>query len=160
LAERVEKPPEGLPQGAQAQETYKTSDPRPHYAELDALRGVAILGVVMVHAVNRWETVVQKPLNVPLLNINLLELSVAGSIGLPLFFLLSGYLLAWTESARASKGNYSVRSYALRRVLRIVPAYYFALAIIFLLLPTDPSLTSTLIYLAFLQGLLDGEVGL
>ncbi len=154
MAERLEKPSEGLPRSAQPEKVHKTPDPRPHHVELDALRGIGILGVVMAHAVTRWDSVIQKPSNVPLLNIQLSDLFLSlGGLGLILFFLISGYLLAGTEGRRASKGNYSLRSYALRRALRLIPAYYFALALTFLLWPEVPTLMDTLVHVTVLQGL-------
>src|SRR5438270_10795899 len=106
--------------------------------ELDALRGIAILGVVMVHATGAWDARIQQPLIIPLLNINLLRVFDLGTSGVTLFFLLSGYLLTWTESKRAHKGNYSLRSYAIRRALRLVPAYYVALTLSLLLWTETP----------------------
>jgi peptidoglycan/LPS O-acetylase OafA/YrhL len=75
-----------------------------------------------------------------------------GVFGLTLFFLLSGYLLTWTEGMRASRGNYRLRSYAFRRALRLIPAYYAALAVCLLLWPGDRTLTETLLHLTVLQG--------
>ncbi len=153
MAERLEKPSGGLTQRAHPEKTYKTSDARPHYVEVDALRGVAILGVVMTHAVGTWYNKVQQPLIIPLLNIDLLDL-FAKSLGpfcLGVFILVSGYFLSWAEERRASRGDYSLRAYALRRILRIVPAYYVAIVVVFLLWPTTPTLTDTLLHLAFLQ---------
>jgi len=55
LSERLEKkPPEGLPQSAQPEKTYKTSDPRAHYTELDGLRGIAIMMTVTAHIGLYW----------------------------------------------------------------------------------------------------------
>ncbi len=153
MAERLEKPTEGLPQGSQPEKIQQTPDPRPHSVELDALRGIGALGVVITHALGPWYKRIEQPLIVPLLNIDLMDLFLksVGPFCLGLFFLISGYLLVGTEGRRASEGNYSLRSYALRRVLRLVPAYYFALAVVFLLWPTEPTLTDTLLHLAFLQ---------
>lgn len=64
------------------------------------------------------------PRVVPLLSNDALKLLRFGSYGASLFFLLSGYVLAWIEGERARKvSGYSLRSYASRRVLRLVPAY-------------------------------------
>ena len=159
MSERLEKPSEGLPLGDAPGETRKTADPRPHSAVLDALRGIAILGIVLNHAKVGWENSTRNPLSLPMVDTSLLDLYVDlwGPFCLALFFLLSGYLLTWTEGRRASRGNYSLRSYAFRRALRLVPAYYTALALIFLLRITDllggpdPTLATTFIYLAVLQ---------
>jgi peptidoglycan/LPS O-acetylase OafA/YrhL len=153
LAERLDKPSEELPQGHRPEEIHKTADPRPHSVELDALRGIGALGVVLFHALGPWYRRIEQPLIIPLLNIDLIEflrVSVAHfSVGI--LFLISGYLLVGTESRRASRGNYSLRSYALRRILRIAPAYYAAMVVVFLLWPREPTLTDTLLHLSFLQ---------
>jgi peptidoglycan/LPS O-acetylase OafA/YrhL len=70
---------------------------------------------------------------------------------LGVFILVSGYFLSWGEERRARRGDYSLRAYALRRILRIAPAYYAAMVVVFLLWPKEPTLTDTLLHLAFLQ---------
>lgn len=69
-----------------------------------------------------------------------------------MFFLLSGYLLTWTEEKRARRGSYRMLSYAKRRAFRLIPAYYASIALIVVLWPSDPSLGSIAIHLTFLQG--------
>lgn len=142
-------------------EKHETPDPRAHYLELDSLRGLAILGVVLLHVILSWESIdpVARPLvalNVPFLDVNALYLREIFGMGLPLFFVLSGYLLAWTEGKRAQTGRYSVRSYALRRVLRLCPAYYVAIVVVFMALPYLPWQTAgaegVLLHAFFLNG--------
>lgn len=134
------------------EELQKTADPRAHYTELDALRGVAILGVVMVHLSRFWFAGTRQEIRVPLLDVDLLDLLLMGYLGVPLFFLLSGYLLTWTEEDRARRGSYSFSSYAKRRVLRLVPAFYVATAVVVLLWPTDPALLDVALLATFLHG--------
>jgi peptidoglycan/LPS O-acetylase OafA/YrhL len=131
-------------------ETYRTSDTRDHLVELDAIRGIAIIGVVMNHLTSHWKNYMG-PVPVPGLGIDALE--VLRFPGVPLFFLLSGYLLTWTEGKRAERGTYSLRSYALRRVLRLVPAYYVAIVVVLLVWPRTPSLWDVLSHMAFVHGL-------
>ena len=140
-------------------ETYKTAEPRNHLAELDALRGIAIIMVVVNHLCAIWQSSIG-PLAIPVLDTDLLGLvqSHLAVPGVPLFFLLSGYLLTWTEGKRAKRGNYSLRSYALRRVLRLVPAYYVALLVAFVVVSLHLgyykiSLVDMLAHLAFVQSL-------
>ena len=134
-------------------------DPRDHYVELDALRGIAILGVVMSHIVGIAGMSIGAPLTIPRLGVDATNLLFFGTYGVTLFFLLSGYLLTWTEEKRARLGIYSIRSYALRRALRLVPAYYVAILIVVVLWPLNPpypmevSATDVLMHLPFLQGL-------
>jgi peptidoglycan/LPS O-acetylase OafA/YrhL len=161
LAERLEKSSESkeIPLGSRPDETHKTPDPRSHSVELDALRGIGILGIVATHAIARWDNAIGNPLSVPLSNISLLSFFsvLLGPFCLALFFLLSGYLLSGTEGRRASKGNYTLRSYALRRALRLVPAYYVGLAVSFLLWPRETTLTDTLLHLSVLQSFWPGS---
>lgn len=61
--------------------------------------------------------------------------------------------MTWTEGSRARRGSYSLRSYAKRRVLRLVPAYYVALVLVLLLWPTPISLWDFLSHATFVHGL-------
>src|SRR4051794_8942195 len=83
---------------------------------LDGLRAVAALLVVGYHAaLTSW------PLDV-------------GWAGVPIFFVLSGYLITRLSLADEAGGGFSFRSFWIRRVTRIVPLYLLAVAA-FLLLP-------------------------
>jgi len=57
---------------------------------------------------------------------------------------------------RVRRGSYSLRSYALRRILRLVPAYYVAIVVVLLLWPTPKSFLDVLSHLFFLHGLTPG----
>lgn len=130
----------------EGREKRKGHDLRDHRVELDALRGVAIIGVVACHITARWNNNgLGGPLPVPLLGVDALELLQFGSFGVSLFFLLSGYLLAWTEGERvrrSGRDGYSLRSYAARRALRLVPAYYVSIVIVLLVWPIRASKAS------------------
>jgi peptidoglycan/LPS O-acetylase OafA/YrhL len=119
---------------------------------LDALRGIAIFAVFMTHLSGYWFRATRLPLELPILNVNLLDIFRYGYLGVSLFFLLSGYLLTWTEEKRASRGNYSLLSYAKRRAFRLIPAYYAAILIIVVFRPGTPSFSSLALHLTFLQG--------
>ena len=81
--------------------------------ELDGLRGLAILGVVLFH------------LHLPGLSL--------GWAGVQLFFVISGYLI--TRILLESKGQpYYFRNFYIRRSLRIFPIYYLVLIGTFVLL--------------------------
>lgn len=96
---------------------------------LDGLRGLAIL-VVIFHNVGlagHWDSdgAVVKVLEL---------LSDSGWVGVQLFFVLSGFLI--TGILLDSQGaSHQLRNFYMRRVLRIFPLYYAALAILFLVLP-------------------------
>ena len=133
-----------------------TGDPRDRYIELDALRGIAILGVVMCHIDFSW-TAFGAPLTTPLLGVEVENLLFFGTYGVNSFFLLSAYLLIWTEEKRVRSGIYSVRSYVLRRVLRLVRAYYPAIVVVIVLWPLNPpypidfSVIDVLMHMSFLH---------
>jgi peptidoglycan/LPS O-acetylase OafA/YrhL len=152
LAEGGSAHPRGLRADESSEEGYETSDPRAHYAELDALRGVAIFGVVVTHLATFWLWGSRETMNLPLLDVSLLDLLLMGYLGVPLFFLLSGYLLTWTEEKRARQGSYSTLSYVKRRALRLVPAYYAAIVLVVLVWPTNPPLGDVALLFTFLHG--------
>lgn len=91
-------------------------------------------------------------MNVPFLDVSLLDLFLMGYLGVPLFFLLSGYLLTWTEDRRVRRGSYSLSSYVKRRALRLVPAYYAAVVLVVLLWPTSPPIGDVAAVFTFLHG--------
>lgn len=143
----------GLPDGASGEEeVYKTPDPRAHYAELDALRGIAIIGVVLTHLGIFWFAGARQPLVIPYLRIDLLNYTNLGYLGVPLFFLLSGYLLSWTEGKRVERGSYDLLSYAKRRAFRLVPVYYVAIVLVVVVWPTTPSFGDVALLFTFLHG--------
>lgn len=91
---------------------------------LNGLRALAILLVVFFHTWNifngihsdRWKNIFD--------NFN---------SGVDLFFILSGYLIYGGLFKEFEKnGSISVKSFFIKRALRILPAFYFALAVIFL----------------------------
>ena len=104
-----------------------------HIAPIEGLRGVAVLGVIAFHYwvlrngfddpwiafVNAWQ-----PLKVVVAH---------GSLGVDLFFLVTGFLLTlpWLRHALEGRPAPSTRDFYVRRVRRIVPAYYVQLAVLF-----------------------------
>ena len=89
--------------------------------ELDLLRLCAFLMVWLSHALLSFGGIVPAPV--------LMILEGAGSCGVPIFFLLSAYLI--TELLRREQeitGTVHLRSFYLRRVLRIWPLYLGVLA--------------------------------
>lgn len=104
---------------------------------IDGLRGIAVLWVVAFHYV-----VVRSSIGIADPWIEALDrfrplgaLLREGFLGVDLFFLLSGFLLAapWLVHARAGLSPPSAREFYLRRVRRIVPAYYLQLVFLFAL---------------------------
>lgn len=77
------------------------------------------------------------------------------NVGVPLFFAISGFLLyrPWVAARLAGASTPDVRVYALRRALRIVPAYWVALIAIALAADRDDvfSWPGALVHYGFLQ---------
>jgi peptidoglycan/LPS O-acetylase OafA/YrhL len=103
-----------------------TSPQRPNdKPALTAVRGLAACGVFLAHS--RLPSAIQEAQ--PLL-VNVKEV---GWIGVPIFFVLSGYLLTWLGLAeRAEFGQLNLLRFYLRRILRIFPLY-FAVSVMCLL---------------------------
>jgi peptidoglycan/LPS O-acetylase OafA/YrhL len=85
--------------------------------ELDGLRGVAILAVVIAHYFG------EVPHGVPFLT--------AGWLGVELFFVLSGFLIGGILMDNRSSPQFFSTFY-IRRAFRIVPIYYIVLAVVLL----------------------------
>jgi peptidoglycan/LPS O-acetylase OafA/YrhL len=93
---------------------------------IDALRGVAALSVVVFHCWLYASVNPNRPVRHTTADFALFETR----IGLILFFVVSGFLLygPFARAVASDGAPPSVRRYALRRVARILPAYYAALA--------------------------------
>ena len=117
---------------------------------IDALRGVAALGVVLYHAVGQTANAV--PNNFFRWPVNLIQyLSSFGYIGVFLFFVISGFCihLQWAKS-RAAGTPHQIKfgSFWKRRIRRLYPPYLFALALFFLMaaLSTGIDITHFFVY--------------
>ena len=104
-------------------------DPRlaGHVPVLDGVRGIAILAVIVFHAVafeahNRFE-------------LALAMAAAFGWAGVDLFFVLSGFLITGILLKARGGENY-FRSFYVRRGLRIFPLYFGYCVVLFLVLPT------------------------
>lgn len=108
---------------------------------IDGLRALAALLVLLLHV---WNQAPGRVLIVPLpfvgAGIDLGPVISLGHIGVYLFFILSGFLLAqpWIEANYRGKSLPKLKQYFLLRVTRIVPAYYVAVGIVVVFL--TPSL--------------------
>ncbi len=99
---------------------------RRHIAQLDGLRGLAIVFVMLFHM-----TVVPPVGKAALL---WARLCVHGGMGVDVFFVLSGFLITGIL-LDALGGPHYFRNFYARRVLRIFPLYYAVLFFSFLILP-------------------------
>ena len=94
-----------------AKDTYK-------YAYIDAVRGLAIILVVLVHS-----SQVVKPTS------SLLSwLMNEGARGVQLFYIASAITLCMSWAARKSDESHPVRNFYIRRFFRIAPMFYVAIA--------------------------------
>jgi len=93
-------------------------DSSPRIAELDGLRGLAILLVILCHYVGNPD---HSPLG--FLGNRLLLAFTAGWSGVDLFFVLSGFLIGGILLDARDSPNY-FRTFYMRRVFRILPIYY------------------------------------
>jgi len=82
---------------------------RSHIPALDGIRAVSVLIVILYHGGVEW---------------------VPGDLGVSVFFVLSGFLITWLLFKEEDRTGYvSIKSFYIRRILRIFPAYYVFLAV-------------------------------
>ncbi|GGC21609.1 acyltransferase family protein [Pseudoduganella buxea] len=77
-------------------------------AEIDGLRAVAVLPVILFHAG--------------------FDFFSGGFVGVDIFFVISGYLITTIIVAEIKAGNFSIVNFYERRARRILPALFFVLA--------------------------------
>ena len=107
-----------------------------HYPALDGVRGLAILMVVL-HNFQIYDA------RLPGIAGRLLQVCTGGGwIGVTLFFVLSGFLITGILLDMQHEPGHFRRFY-LRRTLRIMPLYYTALLVAFVVLPLVGSVPAT-----------------
>lgn len=100
-----------------------------HIPQLDGLRGIAILMVLIVHFFRKelFDAA-------PGIQMGLSRVAGAGGYGVELFFVLSGFLITGilldNQHEKGALGRFYVR-----RCLRIFPLYYLTLVVLMLVLP-------------------------
>jgi peptidoglycan/LPS O-acetylase OafA/YrhL len=97
-----------------------------HKPELDGIRGMAILGVLLAHS---WPYIKTSVATNKLLYIVIVGMTF-GQWGVDLFFALSGFLITGILIDTKRATNYFSSFYA-RRALRILPIYYGSVAVLF-----------------------------
>ena len=103
-----------------------------HIPQLDVLRGVAVLNVMLYHIVDIVPRLHLKPI------------FGLGYAGVDLFFVLSGFLITGILVGSKQSEKYFTNFYA-RRALRIWPLYYLLLLITFVVLPmVHPALKTSI----------------
>ena len=99
--------------------------PAPRIEAVDGLRGFAALVVLLFHVYGEARAPDWRAFH----GINLLRPLHDGWAGVNLFLVLSGFCLYWPFVTQRDRVLHP-RSYAMRRVWRIVPAYYSSLAFV------------------------------
>lgn len=105
-----------------------------HIAPVEGLRGVAVLLVIAFHYWVLRNGRFDDPWITAVNAIPPLQVVVAhGSLGVDLFFLITGFLLTlpWFRHDLQRRPAPSARDFYVRRIRRIVPAYYVQLAVLF-----------------------------
>lgn len=98
---------------------------------VDGIRGLGVLLVFFFHAyVLSGSPDLSKYVGI------LSQLVIQGAYAVDLFFVLSGFLLflPWANAGNIGNNKPSLLHYYRKRVLRIIPAYYFNLTIIFFII--------------------------
>ncbi len=117
----VASSPAGVP--AAAPPALAPPPGQPRFPHVDAVRALAALGVVAVHVAAFSGLTATSPVG---------AFTARLDVGVAIFFCLSGFLLyrPYVATARAGRPPARLRDYARRRVLRILPAYWLALAVL------------------------------
>lgn len=97
-----------------------------YYKELDGVRGLAALMVMIFHFA--------PDSNIYYLHL-LKKIAVFGQTGVTLFFVLSGFLITRILLRARSKEGY-FKNFYMKRLLRIFPLYYFFLIIYYFVVPS------------------------
>ncbi len=87
-------------------------------AYVDALRGLAILGVIMVHTNQYGNSNLSNTAN---------QIIYEGENGVQLFFLASAFTLFLSFQNRLTTEAFPVRNFFIRRLFRIAPMYYLGI---------------------------------
>ena len=115
----------------------RVTSTREFIPEIDGLRFLAIIPVVLLHcaatlAIQRG--ILERPDQWWRSNGLLIQLLLAGNIGVPIFFVISGFIvtLPFARATLQHAPEPSIRRYFLRRVTRIEPPYLIALTWMYL----------------------------
>ena len=107
---------------------------RPHLAYMDGLRAVAVIAVVLYHAIcsAAWAAPSMSAPMSPNPVWWLATLASKGSHGVDLFFVISGFCLAYPTLAsirHAGSARFDLTGFLAKRMVRILPPFYIAFAL-------------------------------
>jgi peptidoglycan/LPS O-acetylase OafA/YrhL len=94
--------------------TNAAKEKRKFFPSLSALRVIATTGIVLLHAIPVFLV------NYPLLS----SILKAGVLGVPFFFILSGFVLTWNYNPKIS-----AKEFIILRIVRIYPIHFLCLSI-------------------------------
>jgi peptidoglycan/LPS O-acetylase OafA/YrhL len=96
-------------------------------ATIDGLRGIAIVLVVWLHV---WQISWQSA-TIPLIHFSFQPIAETGFLGVALFFFISGFVLTlpYVQAHLAGTAPPSLRHFAGRRFLKIVPSYVLCIVV-------------------------------
>ena len=123
--------PSAAEDGREAGQAARRGRSAKHLPELDGIRGVAILLVLMFHFLGVITPAMARQSGVLLA---MRRVGGMGWCGVDLFFVLSGFLITGILLDTKSTGRFFRNFYA-RRTLRIFPLYYAVLVAVFVVGP-------------------------
>lgn len=107
--------------------------------ELDGLRGIAVILVMALHLFKRAAYFTEHPVLE-----TFTQFTTVGWVGVDIFFTLSGFLIT-SILLKSKTDEHYFRNFYVRRVLRIFPLYYAAIAFVLLFAPkVEPEFTEQL----------------
>jgi peptidoglycan/LPS O-acetylase OafA/YrhL len=94
-----------------------------HYDYVDALRGLAVLGVIAVHTAQHGIFSVSQIL---------MNIIYNAQMGVQLFYIMSAFTLFLSLKNRFNKERYPIRNFFIRRFFRIAPMFYISIIVYFI----------------------------
>ena len=91
-----------------------------HFENLDGLRFLAAISVIFAHCTVFIPFSANNPVSTVLSKMFLYN----GDLGVNFFFVLSGFLITYIILEEKQTGNFSIKSFYIRRVLRIWAVYF------------------------------------
>jgi peptidoglycan/LPS O-acetylase OafA/YrhL len=106
---------------------------RVYFPNLNGLRFIAAL-MVIIHHIEQFKSIYSLPNN-----FSSTTIQIFGELGVVLFFVLSGFLITYLLLEEENKtGSILIRSFYVRRILRIWPLYFLIVILALLVLPNIP----------------------